>query len=196
MKVVFTIFLALSGLALSSFAQREVISGGMTFKGEIQGSEFKGPTFDLSVKEETIFISAKKSKLNFSVPAKDQSVADVVFSSKQKSVAVLLKSLEGRGQALATVLSNGDPKWYVYRTYEMLEGVDWIVELGAVSKDGSLILAKGAFMLPPSEDGRQYVNHRWMIFSIGENSLKMIESEGGLEKWAKINGKAGATHKK
>ena len=70
----------------------------------------------------------------------------------------------------------------------MTDEFGWIVDLGAVSDNGQLVLAKCAFMLPPREDGSQWVNHKWAILKLQGDAIKVIETESPIDKWAGVAG--------
>ena len=73
-----------------------------------------------------------------------------------------------------------------YKYPHMTKDFGWIVDLVSVSDDGSLILAKCAFMQPPRENGSQWVNHRWAILAIRQGSIKVIERDFEIDRWSLI----------
>lgn len=50
------------------------------------------------------------------------------------------------------------------------------------------MLAKCGYMLPPRPDGYSQVNHKWVILSVGQGSIKIIESDSAIDKWSEIAG--------
>jgi hypothetical protein len=175
--------------ALQVAAEDKPIDGAIVFRGKINGAHFRGSGMDIEVGDAEVSIRNEKNESIFKIPLRQQKLADAVLSHNRKAAAVVLKGTPwpNRRQALATSNSEGVRRMFHYKTYEMTQELGWIVELGAVSDDGSLVLAKCAFMLP-AEGDVQRVNHKWIVLRVGGESLEVVETESAIERWSGIKG--------
>jgi hypothetical protein len=82
-----------------------------------------------------------------------------------------------------TVNASGEQRAFEYEAYKMTKRLGWIVELGAVSNDGTCLLAKCALMLPENEAGVSYVRHEWTVLKISNDSIDIIDSVDAINKW-------------
>lgn len=189
MNLALPIFLLLGGLIHSAVAEEKPIDGSIVFRGTVDGLTFRSSSFDIVVGDDALAITAKKNKLKFSIPIESQKLSDAVLSRNHQAAAVVLGGLPwpSRQQALVTVNAAGEKKVFEYKTYEMTKDLGWIVELGAVSDEGTLVLAKCAFMLPPREDGSEWVNHKWVILLVSDGALKVVETDAAIDKWSEIS---------
>ncbi|HSP41601.1 MAG TPA: hypothetical protein VLO11_01915 [Luteolibacter sp.] len=169
------------------FSKDELIGGAIVFRGKIDGNHFSGTDFDVVVEDADISILTNKTQKKFTISATNQKVADVVLSRDHLATAVAMNDIPwpGRNQTLTTVNAAGVQRTFKSRIQQMTKALGWIVELGAVSNDGSLVLAKCAFFLPKEGD-MQRVNHKWIVLQIGEQSLEVVEDSDALGKWAAI----------
>lgn len=188
MRPVLPILALLVSLAAPVGAGEKLIDGRIWFRGGVDGAAFKGPEFDLVAGAKTFAIKVKKTGGEFVFPRQKQKLSDAVLSRNQQAAAVLLRGLPApsRRATIATIDAAGKSRIYDYKSYEMTKELGWIVELGAVSDDGKLVLAKCAFMLPAEADGSERVNHRWVILEVAEGSLKVVESQGAIERWSGV----------
>jgi hypothetical protein len=183
------LLLLVGATALQVVAEDKPIDGSIVFRGKIDGTHFRGSGFDIEVGEAKVSIRNEKNEAEFTIPLRDQKLADAVLSHNREAAAVVLKGTPwpSRRQALATSNSNGIQRMFNYKTYEMTKELGWIVELGAVSDDGSLVLAKCAFMMP-AEGDVQRVNHKWLVVRVGAESLEVVEAESAIDRWSEIVG--------
>jgi hypothetical protein len=142
--------------------------------------ELKGLEFRISRHE--------RGSDEFMVKFNKSSIRDLVFSSSRAAIAVAMSASEWKEalMALVTVDASGKRRVFEYQSHQMTERFGWVVELGAVSDNGSLVLAKCA-MLMPEVNGMRPVNHRWTILSVVDGSIRVVESEDGIEKWTKLS---------
>jgi len=113
-------------------------------------------------------------------------IRDVVFSSSHTTIAVAMRAsdLMDPQRALVTVDATGKKRVFKYQSRKMTERLGWVIELGAVSDNGELLLAKCALMLPSDKDGVSYVRHEWVVLSISNGSIKIIDSTNAIDKWS------------
>jgi hypothetical protein len=159
-------------------------------RGKVDEKTFQSSSFRIEANEGGFAIVSKQKKIKFLLRTDAKVLEDAVFSGNQSAAAISLRKSDKWGDSeavLATVSASGDTRIYNYNKQRMTETFGWLVELGAVSDDGKLILAKCAKYLP-EEDGMQAVNHSWAILAIDEGSLKVLdvlELESALAKWVK-----------
>lgn len=173
----------------SSVAQSLFVSS-IKFKGQSEETHFIGRDFDIKLEGLNFKISRhEKRNQPFVVERNNNSILDLVFSSSRKVVAVAMDATDqkNRQSAVVTVDATGKKRVFKYQAYKMTERLGWIVELGAVSDDGTLILAKCARMLPENKEGRSYVRHEWTVLEISNGSIKVIDSKNAISKWADYN---------
>ncbi len=175
-------------ITCQGFAKDKPIDGAIIFRGKVDGNHFSGTDFDVVVGDADVSILANRTQKKFTISAAKQRVRDVVLSHDQLATAVALDGipLPSGNQTLATVNSAGVQRTFKSKTQQMTKALGWIVELGAVSNDGALVLAKCAFFLP-KEGEMQRVNHKWVVLRIGEQSLEVVEDSDALDKWATIS---------
>jgi hypothetical protein len=166
---------------------RSWFSGSIIFKGRAEGESFIGENFSIRVKDPDFLVSRKDDEnVLFRIKHNKNLLTDLVFSSAGTASAATLHAMDqqNRDWILMTVNSDGKERIFRYKAYKMTEKVGWVVELGAVSNSGKLILAKCAI---PSEEGDSMViAHRWMILEIKNNKILIISAKEGIENWVKI----------
>jgi hypothetical protein len=167
-----------------------IFSGPIRMRGKVDGKTFQSELFKIEPIEGGFVIGSHQRKRTFLFKTDAKVLHDAVLSINHSAVAIYLRNSNESGDSqavLATINTSGDTRIYNYRMQRMTEHFGWLVELGAVSDDGKLILAKCAKYLP-EENGIQAVNHRWAILAIADDSLKVLdvlELESALTKWAK-----------
>jgi hypothetical protein len=178
-----TIFL----LSFYSSSAQSLFHGPIRLKGEIKKSHFSSRDFDIKLEGLKFKISRpEKGGKEFLVKFNKSSIRDIVFSSSKTAIAVAMDNSKwgGTQMALVTVDAAGKKRVFKYQSRKMTEGLGWIVELGAVSDNGKLILAKCARMLPIDENGSRFVRHDWVVLEVSNGSIKVVDSMNAIDKWA------------
>lgn len=166
----------------------ELMSSGLGLLGTIDGRTFSGPSFEIVAGDKALEITAKRGKAKFSVPFDEQTLDDAVLSLNQKAVVVVMNARPWtkHRQTLATVTASGETRICEFDSRRMTYEFGWIVDLGAVSDDGGLVLAKCAFMLPARADGSKWVNHKWAILALKQDVIKVVETDSPIDRWAAV----------
>lgn len=181
--------LAVIVVVLSSWdhsVAQNLFLGPIIFKGQSENAHFSGQGFDIDVDEEKFTVSRfEKGSNEFTFNFNNSSIRDLVFSANRTAIAVAMSASEWKKaqMALITIDASGRKRVFEYQSHEMTERYGWIVELGAVSDNGELILAKCALLLPEN-NGRQFVRHEWVVLAISENSIKVLEAVNAIDEWA------------
>ncbi len=180
------IFATIIHLALVNFSDGQMLfRGPLIFKGTSDESRFNGNgfTINLDKKKYSIYRNENKDE-KFEIDFDNNSIEDLAFSGNRSAVAVSLSSSEwGESRmAIVTVDKAGKKKVYDYRSQKMVDNYGWVVEIGAVSDNGEMILAKCAKMLP-EKDGVSLVRHEWVIVAIRNGSVKVVESVDAIDQW-------------
>jgi len=163
---------------------QSMFGGPIELKGRIAEGKFHSHHLDIVSGNGKFVITCKKNATKFAVPFTRQSLQDVAISLGRNAVAVALNGQEWRNplRALVTVTDSGKVRVFEYKMEQLTKHYGWIVELGAVSNDGRLVLAKCA-TFRPMEDGIRHVRHDWVILAFGDSSLKALEVEAAIDKW-------------
>lgn len=182
------IFLAYLILATAGFAAETRFGGNIIFRGQQEGQMLRCKNFNIAAKEKNFELTCKSTNLTFEINPESRILQDAVVSKNGKSIAVSLKvSNDSRNlqECLATVTDEKLTRVAYYTDRMLVEDLGWIVELGAVSDDGSVILAKCAKFLPSSADGVSRVNHVWAFLKIQDSKIMLIQEVNIAEaiKW-------------
>jgi len=182
-----------------SAAQRLFV-GPLRFKGHSDGERFIGRGFEID-RDGPNFEILLRPKIgeprSFSLEFNRNSIRDVVCSSRCSAVAVATDASEWRSSqmALVTVDVAGKKRAFYYKYRKLTDRFGWIVELGAVSDDGTLVLAKCARMQPADESGVAFVQHEWVVLRVSNGSLEIVPSEAAIDEWSKhVSKAAGVEH--
>lgn len=188
MKIIYTLLIHLL-FSINLIAQ-VTYTGPIRFKGEINDGNFYGSTFEIEAKAEGFVVNSLLSKENvFFLKSDAQILKDAVISMNNTAVALALKVSGESGDSnavLASICKSGEIRVYRYREQKMTDQVGWIIELGAVSDDAKMVLAKCA-QYRPEKNGIQAVNHNWTILAINQNSIEVVkifpDSESAFVEW-------------
>lgn len=168
----------------------ERIDGAIIFKGKVSENRFRGALFDIDAKKEGFLLICRQSENKFLLKTSALVLEDAVISKSGTSVALSLRysnAFDDRRKSLAIIRNTGHVWVNDYVRQRLPSEFGWIVEFGAISDDGKLILAKCAKFLPREADGSRSVNHRWTLLTINEGSIEPLEFpdlEPALLKWA------------
>ena len=184
MKSYLTSIVVILILPYSLMAQSHFL-GPMRLKGERDGKLFTSQDFNIKLDGHYKILRLDKGSKEFVVKFDNNSIYDVVFSSNRSAAAAVTTASEWKKhkRKLVTIDRSGKKRVFEYQSYEMTKRLGWIVELGAVSDDGKLVLAKCALMLPPNEKNMRHVRHEWTVIEINDGSIKILESMDAINKW-------------
>lgn len=163
----------------------EIFFGGpIQFKGYIEDRKFVGETCDISAHADKFVISSKIAERMFTIPVREKSLLDVVFNIEHSATAVMLSGEPWKKpiEVLATVSNSGEVRMREFGPYQMTKKYGWPIELGAVSDDGKLVLAKCGHLLP-EKNGVRKVRHCWLILSVSEDVVKVVEAKAAIHRW-------------
>lgn len=152
--------------------------GPVFYKGKINGDRFDGAEFTVSVKKSGFEVSCDAGNKVFDFPFTPKIISDVVVSIDCTAAAVWSRpgrELRDKRRSIATLSSDGVLRTVNYAVGEMTERWEWIIELGAVSPDGSTVLAKCAKLIPIGDGTAGYVNHKWAILTLEGGKVKLLE---------------------
>ena len=167
------------------FANQSLFIGNINFKGQGEGTRFSGSNFKINFQDAEFKIESHEKKgQKFNIKSSNYSITDMVFSPNHNVVAATMSNSEWKKtqMSLVTVDAGGEQKLFEYQSHKMTKRYGWIVELGAVSDDGEFVLAKCALMLEP-QNGVRFVRHEWVVLSICDGLIKVIDSEGAIDNW-------------
>ena len=164
--------------------------GPILFKGVVGESSFEGKVFNVILDEHGFSVISRNPQKAYVIPSDKETLYDAVISQKKSAVAVCLRqeSDEDSNEFLITLTDDGVLRVAKYSDSEMTATLGWVIELGAVSDDGKLVLAKCAKYTAP-RNGINYVNHFWAFLSINEGKVKVVKEinfDGIDFKWPKI----------
>lgn len=189
MKIAFFFYVCTLFIPVDCSAAEQAFSGPICQRGKFDMDNFKSSSFDIEKTDGKFVTVCDQGKRNFPFETIYKILEDAVISKNHKAVALSLRKSDKWGDSrvsLATVDESGQSRVYEYKEQNLTKNLGWIVELGAVSDNGKLILAKCATFLP-EENGVQVVNHHWAILSIDSGLLEVLEIgelESLISKWS------------
>ena len=170
-------FLLLFCLSVSTLFSEMRFGGPLLFKGEFTKNSFEGSAFIITAKNEGFLFVCKEKESRFLIPEKKGVLHDAVLSRDKSAIAFCIRYDEddgGQSELLGTFTKDGVVLLIKYPYQEMTKKLGWIVELGAVSDEGTMVLAKCAKFLPPRE-GINFVNHTWSFLSVTDKRVRMVK---------------------
>ncbi len=177
-------------LPLVSLSAEEFFGSPLGFKGATNGDSFESARFKVSHAEGKFTVTEKEKGGKFTIEEKDEKLQDATLSDNGETIAVFLsrKDRDRPSYSLIVVDAAGKTSKLSYKPQEMSDTYGWLVGIGAVSNDGSAVLAECARMVRISEM-RSDVRHDWLIISIEGGNFRILESENAFTKWASYSDK-------
>lgn len=178
---------------LSALCAETVFDGPIFFKGDIVQQKFQGKEFQIDAEKGRFVVVCGQTGKVFTIPTKAKLVRDAVISGRKSAVAVSFSytsSNRDSRRCLVTVTGDGVVRPIDYAGNKITEDLGWIIELGAVSNDGLVVLAKFAKFLPKG-NGMNYVNHEWAFVSLEKGKIELIEEvsfESAITRWPDLGG--------
>lgn len=151
--------------------------GAVVFKGKLEGNVIQGHNITIEAQKGVVKLTCKSNASVFKLNTEAEVLLDAVASRNCKSVAISMKVSNDAGdlrQCLATISDENVVRMANYTDRILVKDLGWVVELGAVSGDGRMILAKCAKFLPPDTQGVTRVNHVWAFLAIEGGKIKLI----------------------